>query len=1597
MSSIEKPKVSNLEGESSNKNSPNSNPIDLSPPKKIPSPHSPDHDFNCEKEIREKYKGEIKLLGQKRTNEIIEFLCSVEVMDVKKRMAKYHFKRINDHGIEQQFHSYKMILNQIKNTGTSNVFDQEQYPSDESEISKKKETKIAIIIPFRDSEQSKQRTKQLEILTDYMRTFLDGESYKIFVIEQTEDGNKFNRGQLLNIGFEIANKEGYNNFIFHDVDLLPSSELKKYYTNIPIDEPVHIAAAWDRYNKNPSYFGGIVAFNKDMFNKINGYPNNFWGWGGEDDELYKRTKKFFNVKKVHEGSIKDLENLSLEEKLDYLRENELKFMEKKEALAEHEATWKNNGLNSLSYRIIKTKSCGIKCEVVGVELGSGLKSTEIPQELFVEEIIEEAVEEQPKKITSPEAFNNLVNTFYSLNLFRDEYKKGIKKFNELEVRFGTKQIRPLTKNDYDNVVKLLKSFGFVTNNPLGIPSLRVRCEFLDSVTGKVKMSDIRTEIDSIIGVETYCKTNDIKEVYKRSGGSNLIFSHKRPFITQDKKILRPVDMDDFNFRVSLQTEETASKGMENYIIENWRKSKKEFRYLNRVTFHHDSFPVNIDLSIVKSGNRGKDKFGRSYIIPVYTVEESNVFNNQETYEIEIEINNKLIGPGTKFATPDLLLISLRKVIKYILSGLQGTLYPISYPEQEEVLRNYMKMVWKDEYEPSVRVTSKNFIGPNSITLQLTNIAPLDENSVIPNIRKDFVVTDKADGERHLMYISNVGKIYLISTNMDVKFTGAKTISEECFNTLFDGELIAHDKKGRFINLYAAFDIYFHRNKDIRNYTFMLRQEEEDVYKSRFYLLNKLKTMVKPISILSDTTSTTVAPKTLKELMRAYSQNIDTSTPIRFEMKKFYPMSSKETIFNGCKAILQREKEGLFEYETDGLIFTHMFYGVGSNTIGKSGPKTKITWEYSFKWKPPQYNTIDFLVTTLKSLTGEDVIKSLYEDGISASNFVQYSDYKVIELRCGFSEKNDGFINPCQDIIDDNLPEYKPRFEEQTGKMNDYVPKRFYPTEPYNPNAGICNIMLKLDDSGARQMFTKEGEVFGDNTIVEFSYNLDAEEGWRWEPLRVRYDKTTKLLRGDREYGNSYKVCNENWKSIHPSGRITEDMLMTGDGIPEVTVSEDIYYNTPAGKMKTEALKNFHNLYVKKLLISEASKQGDTLIDFACGKAGDLPKWIAAKLSFVFGIDLSPDNLENRLDGACVRYLKSRRINKHVPYALFANGNSANNIRDGSALLNDKAKQITAAVFGNGPKEADKIGKGVAKLYGKGDGGFNVSSCQFAIHYFFKDPDILLGFLRNIAECTKLNGYFIGTSYDGKLLFNELKKIKTNDSIQIVDEGKKIWEVVKKYTSDKFEDNSSSLSYEISVYQESINQYISEYLVNYDYFDRVMDAYGFKLINRDEANEMGLPEGSGLFSELFINMLDEIKKNKFKETMFGEAPKMSSFEKKISFLNRYFIYKKVREVNVDKLRLELGEYEEAVIQREKEETKKAVVIAKEEQVKLTPKIRKLSNKIMLIPATEAVDEPTQAIEVEIAKQEKKKSKGKAKEKETKKPKKLLIIESSDEEN
>jgi len=108
-----------------------------------------------------------------------------------------------------------------------------------------------------------------------------------------------------------------------------------------------------------------VSFSEKDMRSINGYPNTFWGWGGEDDEMQSRCEKAGVVwDKPDEEKVKgrvgggnvelvtDLEAMDLKEKLSFLRQNRSwKCMVKWEALEEHEKTWKTNGLRNLTYGI----------------------------------------------------------------------------------------------------------------------------------------------------------------------------------------------------------------------------------------------------------------------------------------------------------------------------------------------------------------------------------------------------------------------------------------------------------------------------------------------------------------------------------------------------------------------------------------------------------------------------------------------------------------------------------------------------------------------------------------------------------------------------------------------------------------------------------------------------------------------------------------------------------------------------------------------------------------------------------------------------------------------------------------------------------------------------------------------------------------------------------------------------------------------------------------------------------------------------------------------------------------------------------------------
>ena len=83
---------------------------------------------------------------------------------------------------------------------------------------------------------------------------------------------------------------------------------------------------------------------------------------------------------------------------------------------------------------------------------------------------------------------------------------------------------------------------------------------------------------------------------------------------------------------------------------------------------------------------------------------------------------------------------------------------MSYNELKEIGKKYLELIGISGNE----IMPNNFIGPSSVTLQIANITHHNTNSNAINIRQNYCVTDKADGERKLLYINKNGKIYLIN-------------------------------------------------------------------------------------------------------------------------------------------------------------------------------------------------------------------------------------------------------------------------------------------------------------------------------------------------------------------------------------------------------------------------------------------------------------------------------------------------------------------------------------------------------------------------------------------------------------------------------------------------------------------------------------------------------------------------------------------------------------------------------------------------------------------------------------------------------------------
>ncbi|XP_051511766.1 beta-1,4-galactosyltransferase 6-like isoform X2 [Myxocyprinus asiaticus] len=167
--------------------------------------------------------------------------------------------------------------------------------------------------------------------------------FAFYVIEQTGT-QPFNRAMLFNVGFKEAMKDlDWDCVVFHDVDHIPENDRNYYGCG---QMPRHFAAKLDKYMYILPYnefFGGVSGLTVEQFHKINGFPNAFWGWGGEDDDLWNRVHYAgFNVTRP-EGEIGKYKSIS------HHHRGEVQFLGRYKLLRYSKERQHLDGLNNLHY------------------------------------------------------------------------------------------------------------------------------------------------------------------------------------------------------------------------------------------------------------------------------------------------------------------------------------------------------------------------------------------------------------------------------------------------------------------------------------------------------------------------------------------------------------------------------------------------------------------------------------------------------------------------------------------------------------------------------------------------------------------------------------------------------------------------------------------------------------------------------------------------------------------------------------------------------------------------------------------------------------------------------------------------------------------------------------------------------------------------------------------------------------------------------------------------------------------------------------------------------------------------------------------------
>ena len=143
--------------------------------------------------------------------------------------------------------------------------------------------KLGVCVPYRNRELHLHEF--IPKVGKYLKE--QGIDFCMYFCHQVDD-KLFNRGATKNIAAKHAFEDGCDYIVWHDIDMIPEDGADYSY---PEKAPRHIATQIQQMDyelKYHEYFGGAVLFTKEQVEATNGYSNDYWDWGMEDDDLFWR-------------------------------------------------------------------------------------------------------------------------------------------------------------------------------------------------------------------------------------------------------------------------------------------------------------------------------------------------------------------------------------------------------------------------------------------------------------------------------------------------------------------------------------------------------------------------------------------------------------------------------------------------------------------------------------------------------------------------------------------------------------------------------------------------------------------------------------------------------------------------------------------------------------------------------------------------------------------------------------------------------------------------------------------------------------------------------------------------------------------------------------------------------------------------------------------------------------------------------------------------------------------------------------------------------------------------------------------------------------